>query len=151
MNQGQKLYEMSYLISPAYSEEEAGSFHQKLKSQVQELGGLVDAEGNVAKRRLSYPIKKMGEAYLAHFRFTADPEAISKLKTNLESKEVLRYLLVGTRRAPPPPLRIRRFGTTSVEKAVPMVKTERVSVTRELQPAADIEAIDKKLEEILGK
>ena len=52
----QKLYEAAYLISPAYSEEEALAFQQSLKNEVQELGGIIDHEGEVLINSLKYYI-----------------------------------------------------------------------------------------------
>ena len=176
MDKDSQLYEIVYLISPAYSEEEAQNFHQSLKNHMQKLGGFLDAsagsdtalrvgeEKEVVKRRLSYPIKKMTEAYLAHFTFLMPSEKIDDFKLALDAKEVLRYLLVRTKRQPPRPIRARTiklagdkvFTKTSEatsETAASWQKpvTEDTERKTDKQSAADIKEIDKKLEEILGK
>lgn len=140
-----KLYEVAYLISPDYSEEEAQSFQQSLKNHVQSIGGLVEHEGSLAKRRLGYPIKNMWEAYLASFRFTLSPEKLDELKNKLVSKEVLRSLVVQTKRLPPRPVRERPVKTSLATQTKPTLQTAPQ------QPPASIEEIDKRLEEILGK
>ena len=155
MDKSQTLYEVAYLISPAYSDEEAQNFQQLLKSGLQSLGGMIDNEGEVIKRRLFYPIKKMAEAYLASFRFLIAPEKISALKSKLNSKEVLRFLIVETKRQPARIYRPRIAKIPGAETMiVPMerkIKQTETAAPKPIEPAANIEEIDKKLEEILGK
>jgi len=162
MDKDNKLYEVAYLISPAYSEEEAQNFQQSLKSHVQSLGGVIDNDGEVIKRRLFYPIGKMTEAHLASFRFLLSPEKISELKMKLNAKEVLRFLFVLTKRQPARTYRQRiarpmdgQEKIAGLEKiAAPVerkIKQTETAAPRVEEKAAHIEEIDKKLEEILGK
>ena len=150
MEKDLKLYEAAYLISPARSEEEAKSFHDALKNYLPDLGGLIEENGAVLKRRLFYPIKKMREAYFAHFKFMVEPEKLSELKKKLDVKDVLRYLLVETKRVPQRVFRPRVFKSTTIENA-PVDKIEKIVEAKPVEPAANIEEIDKRLEEILGK
>ena len=152
MDKDHQLYEVAYLVSPAYSEEEAQNFQQTLKNLVQSAGGLIDQEGEVIKRRLAYPIKKMREAHLGNFRFLLSAEKIAELDNKLKtSKEVLRHLLVHTKRQPPRTIRTQALKpslTLPAERPAKLYKTEETSPQ---EPASDIAEIDKKLEEILGK
>src|SRR3989344_424246 len=81
MDKSQTLYEVAYLISPAYSEEEARSFHQSIKDGAQNAGGLIEHDGDVTKKRLAYPVKKMTEAYLASFLMLLDSDKLATLKS----------------------------------------------------------------------
>ncbi|KKT57687.1 MAG: 30S ribosomal protein S6 [Candidatus Giovannonibacteria bacterium GW2011_GWC2_44_9] len=156
MGKDQKLYEITYLISPAYSEEEAQAFQQSLKNEIKSLGGLIDNEGGVLKRRLSYPIKKMLEAYLASFRFLLASEKIREFETKLIVPQVLRYLAVHTKRQSPHVARAPRIGKIIPERPALKYNAKNAPQAPEikqpvLESAANIEEIDKKLEEILGK
>lgn len=158
MDEDQKLYEITYLISPAYSEEEAQAFQQSLKNEVKNLGGLIDDEGGVLKRRLSYPIKKMPEAHVASFRFLSASEKISGLETKLAVPQVLRFLIVHTKRQPIRAARAPRIGKIIPERPVLEYNLKNAPQSPNLEPrlpdgqaASNIEEIDKKLEEILGK
>lgn len=165
MEQDRQLYEIACLTSPAYPEEEARAFQQSLKNEVQGLSGFIDpaagGEGGVTKRRLSHPIKKMTEAYLSSFRFLLSAEKISELKSKLNVPQVLRFILVHTK---PQPIRTYRpQGNTVHERkpeAAPQISEEPASPKQmppeqprltDGQATADIEEIDKRLEEILGK
>ncbi len=148
MDKDTKLYEIAYLITPAFTEDEARDFHQKIKNEVLELGGLMDHEGDIKKRRLSYHIAKMGDAYLASFRVMLPREKASQLKTALLRKEILRSLMVLTGRNP-----VRSLQTKPLHKTTTAESTEPVVMEIPETPAesqAKIEEIDKKLEEILG-
>ena len=154
MDKERNLYEVAYLVSSAYSEEEAQNFQQTLKNLVQSAGGLIDQEGEVIKRRLAYPIQKMREAHLGSFRFLLSAEKIGELETKLKgSKEVLRHLIVHTKRQPPRAIRsqiLRPSVFTPEFETAPKQEKKRVPAAP-MEPAADIAEIDKKLEEILGK
>ena len=143
------------MVSPAFSEEEARNFHDTIKNALSGLGGLIEENGSVLKKRLAYPIKKMREAYLANFKFMLEPEKLEVLKQKLGVKDVLRYSLVQTKRVPQRIMRPRIFKAVplekiSVEKKIE-VKPMEPRLTEEGHEAANIAEIDKKLEEILGK
>jgi len=149
MDKDNKLYEVAYLITPAFTEEEALDFHQKIKNEALRLSGLMDHEGDIKKRRLSYPINKMTEAYLAYFRVILPKSNAEALKKVFAQDSVLRSLFVETRRNPvrAPHIRSTVKASTTDETApttVDMAAPEPID-------QAKIEEIDKKLEEILGK
>jgi ribosomal protein S6 len=147
MEKDSQLYEMTYLISPALTDEEALQFHQTIKNAVLGFGGLIETEGDVKKQRLSYPIKKMTDAYVAWCRFTLGSDKIAPLQKNMEQPSVLRSLVVHTK-----PIPVRQI-QGRVIKAVPVAETPTPKATRQReveQPAVNMEEIDKKLEEILG-
>ena len=159
MEQDRQLYEIACLISPVYSEEEAQAFQQSLKNEVQNLGGFIDpaagGDGDVIKRWLSHPVKKMTEAYLGSFRFLLSAEKISELKSKLNVQQVLRFILVHTKPQPARAYRPRQAGgAVSARKTVIAPQTNEPASPKQMPPgqaAADIEEIDKRLEEILGK
>lgn len=153
MDKDHQLYEVAYLVSPAYSEEEAQNFQQTMKNLVQDAGGLIDQEGGVEKKRLAYPIKKMREAHLGSFRFLLSGEKLAEIDSKLKtSKEVLRHILVHTKRQPPRTIRTQILRPVA-EQGEPEIaaKKEEIRQPEIKKPASDIAEIDKKLEEILGK
>ncbi|MBI2020899.1 30S ribosomal protein S6 [Candidatus Giovannonibacteria bacterium] len=152
METDRKLYELSYLISPALSEEEALNFHQKTKNSLLSYNGIIENDGNILKRKLSYPIKKMREAYFAHFRFLAPAEKITDFKNQLRNPEILRSLIVETKNVPQNfiPREPKKPPETKIVEESP-VAVKIPAQTTELEPVSNIEEIDKKLEEILGK
>ncbi len=146
MEKEPKLYEIAYLLTPAVSDEEALNFQQTLKNEIQKMDGIIGNEGSIFRRKLSYPIKKMREAYLGSFKFKLKPEKIIDLKTKATRTEILRFLIIETKHVEirPQPIRF----TTRPDTDTPKVLTEE---NKKIEPTANIEEIDKKLEEILGK
>ena len=153
-----KLYEVSYLINPALSEEDARNFQQEIKSTLQSLGGLIDSDGGVIKKRLSYPIKKVTECWLAHFKFMLEAGKIAEFKKELESKNALRCLLIETKRIRQQFVRPRRIplgaqtkpAATNEPQSTAQARSSQPDTTVPSVPSMNIEEIDKRLEEILG-
>lgn len=143
-----KKYELNYLISPEFSEEEAKEFQNKIASFFQEEEGVLNEEGSLIRIKLAYPIKKQTQAYLAVLSFQLKPEKLSNLEKKLkEENQILRYLLLikkeieikpGISRIPPISRKSR--------KAAPKKTTAHPS-----EKKVELKEIEKKLEEILNE
>ena len=149
MEKDSQLYEITYLISPALTDEEALHFHQTTKNSILDLGGLIETEGDVKKQRLAYSIAKMTDAYVAWCRFTLTSDKVAALQTKMTQPNVLRFLIVHTKPIPVRQAQGRIIGKGSMvtEGAAPKAAKQKDPE----QPAVNMEEIDKKLEEILGK
>ncbi len=148
MEKESNLYEITYLISPALTDEEALHFHQNTKNAILDLGGLTETEGDVKKQRLSYAISKMTDAYIAWCRFTLASDKIAALQKKMTQPTVLRFLLVHTK---PIPIRQTQARTGPKAPAIDVTTPKNTKSREPEQPAVNMEEIDKKLEEILGK
>ena len=141
-----KRYELTFLISPDIPEEEAKAFQQKINSQIQEEGGVLD-EGNILlKRRLAYTIKKNTQAYMAVTTFQLNPDKLANFETKLKAEnQIIRYLILVVRKARRmAPRRVRPFTLKSK-----VTVTEKVLTPEEKK--AELKEIDKKLDEILNE
>lgn len=137
-----KNYELTYLISPELSEEEARAFQEKIISLIKEKGGVLNEANSPIKKRLAYQIKKQGQAYLAILNFQLNPEELAGLekKIKLENK-ILRYLI------------LTKKVTKIIPKAVrvrPVTKKLKETVS-EKEKKVELKEIEKKLEEILSE
>ncbi len=133
-----KNYELTCLISPDFPEIELQSFQEKITAFVQEKQGILldETQPKPVKKRLAYPIKKTGQAYLVNFNFKINPEDVENLKKELKATpDLLRYTILQHKISK----RIR--------------KHERVPRTakKTTQPKVELKEIEKKLEEILGE
>ena len=142
-----QLYEIVFLANPSMLEEEAKDFHQKIKNEATALGALIEDEGRIEKIHLSYPIKKQLEANLGSFKFTMNPSQTDKLNLKIKSYDkILRLLCVKTVRPQERQISTKPF---TAPQTFITPQTQRETIKEE--PAASVEEIDKKLEEILGK
>jgi small subunit ribosomal protein S6 len=133
-----KLYELTYLISSEFSEEELENFQKKINSFIQEEGGILEKSENPIKRKLEYPIKKKGRAYLVTTKFRSEPEKLENLDKRMKKEPSLLRYMIFTKKEP--------------EKIkIPEIrpKTEIKKIKKEKK--VELEKIDEKLNEILGK
>ena len=134
MVDGTKYYEISYLINPTLSQDEALVLEDDIKSLVGRHGAVLESWDSPKRRRLSYLIEDHNEAYLGALRFTAPRVASKEISESLdENKNIIRFMHLGWKKTPP---RKKHF----IAKPV---RTEEEVQT-------DQKALDEKLDEILG-
>ena len=130
------IFELSYFIK-ADSPEETDNFISKIRKNLEDGGAIVTDISRIEKKRLSYPIRKQTEAYFGHLKFLSKEGHDMGLLKDFFAAEpnIIRSLLVKASKSQESP---RHRGARIERKAPPA------------QGAASEEAIDKKLEEILG-
>lgn len=148
MEQETKNYEIAYLLSPSISEEEVLTHVQQISTLIEEQKGSVKHVQEPRKHKLSYPIQKERNAYFGWTTFRLVPDGVAPLEKKIKVyAHILRYLIVEEETRLKAPV----FRTPT---ARPMMGQKSPSVPRELEKGdekLDLEALDKKLEEILGK
>jgi len=133
-----KSYELTYLISPDLSEEELKIFLEKIDSFLEEEGGKSEGLKLPIKKRLAYPIKKKNEGYFGILNFYLSPEKLENFEKKLKKvPEILRYLL----------LRKGLLKKIEIPRIRPKAKAPKVKKEKKVE----LEKIEEKLEEILGK
>jgi len=127
-----KPYEITYIITPSLTLEEAIDVHEGIKKEIQENKGTLGSEQNPIRKTLAYPINKNNEGYLASVDFVTDEESIKKIEEKArKEKNFLRYIVVG-----------KRLSKKSEE--------ERPKRRKTLKPEkAKLKEIDDKIDEIL--
>ena len=112
----------------------------KITGSIQDAKGLVGHIEEPKRRRLAYPIKKLSEAYFGWTRFSMSPENLADFEKKLKQEPaIIRYLVVIFEEVVPE--RIFRPRPTYTPRQPSPVPEERMN----------IEELDKRLEEILGK
>ena len=134
MNSEPKLYEISYVLK-IDTEEALGNTLEQIRKYIEERSGRSLEERHMSKRRLAYPVGKNHEGFFGSIKFFLKPEDLGELESKLKSdKHFIRYIITID----------NKYGA---EPRGHVKKIRRVSE----QKAADIQEIDKKLEEILGQ
>lgn len=148
MERDPKNYELAYLLSLAVPEEEVLQKAGQITTLVEENKGVLKHSENPKKIKLAYPVKKEKTAYFGYTTFTIDPELLATLDKKIKRPEILRYLLteeeIGRR---PPAFRPQPSRPPFLKQKLAPPKEETTKEEEKL----DLEALDKKLEEILGK
>lgn len=146
MDGGPQKYELAFLLSPILTDEESLGLAGKLAGQIEEAGGIIRHQESPQKKRLSYLINKDSNAYFGWMTFTLSPDALNVLEKKLKNlANLLRHLIVNEEEVPPQP--IRTFTPRPTTARSRSATLEPVKPEEKL----DLEELDKKLEEILGK
>jgi small subunit ribosomal protein S6 len=141
-----KLYELTYIANPDYNSEEITEVFKKITNFIIEKNGSIEQEKDPVKIKLSYPIKKKSEAFLITIIFNLSPDNIKELEKELKAEnQILRYLII----------KLKREKAKKEKVSIPkIIKTETPSKTTEKAQKpikAEINEIDKKIEEILNE
>ncbi len=143
-----KNYEIAYLISPALTEEEALNYANECNSAIEEAKGMIRHAEAPKIHQLAYPVKKEINAYFGWTTFSLSPEHVLKLEKKVKSMEkILRHVIVieDTEKPKGIPYMMRGGARRPVSQA------PDASADQQEEPKLDLEALDKKLDEILGK
>lgn len=146
-----KKYELAYLLSPAVPEDEVLVVAGSLVKIIEDSNGLIRHQETPAKRRLSYLVKKEQNAYFSWITFSTSPENLAAIEKGIKgAQNLLRHMLVEEEEIPPQPIRtyIPRPAPTRVKPPAP---TPTAAGEQKPEEKLDLEELDKKLEEILGK
>ena len=153
-----KNYEVAYLLSPTLAEADVLAYAAKVSALVEELGGMIRRVEQARKYKLAYAIKKEINTYFGWTTFRIQPEKIAEFDKRCKAHtETLRFLIVEEEIEKRKPF-IRSVGART-STGVPARAMSHASSARETVHAApeqqdkrlDLEALDKKLEEILGR
>lgn len=124
-----RTYELTYIVDPRTSEEEAEALHETVQKLVTDGGAEITREENWGRRKLAYPIDKQSEGryMLLYLHAETAFHGIQELEHRLEqSDKVLRYLTVRTDED----LK-RAHGTVTPELAAGMTGDEEADETAE--------------------
>lgn len=176
------LYEITYLIASKTPEDQVEGFIKSIEELVSGLGAENIVSQPFQKIRLSYPIKKENDAYLAVILFLLAGEKAKELAISLEKQtNILRYLLVKKQPVKPeqakkekpkkPKVQDDEFEAEEIDEAEEVDKTEKEAEVKEEKKKTkkktskeasakkptkkaskeELDAIDRDLDEILGK
>ena len=147
MEQEPKNYEIAYLLSPSISEEEVLNHAGRVSALIEEQKGIIKHLQEPRKHKLSYAINKERNAYFGWTTFRLQPDSVAALEKKLKTHApILRYLIVEEEtRLKAPVFRIGT-GKPGMQKQAAIPREAEKS-----EEKLDLEALDKRLEEILGK
>lgn len=140
-----KKYEIDYLLSPAISEEHILSHAAKITSVIEDAKGIIGRVEEPKKRKLSYEVRKEKNAYFGWITFQMAPGALPMAEKKIKGLDLLRFMILESTGENIAPQRLRTIPSRAA--APHPIPRESEKMDEKL----DLEALDKKLEEILGK
>ncbi|MDP2954444.1 MAG: 30S ribosomal protein S6 [Chloroflexota bacterium] len=92
-----RAYELVFIARPDIDQEGLDGLVKQVTDWVAAGGGEVVSVNHWGKRRLAYPIKRLGEGQYVLVRLSGKPEQVRTLEQNLLLQEsVIRHLIVRT-------------------------------------------------------
>ena len=90
-----KTYELTYIISPEITSEEATAEAKSIESAVQNKEGIILKQSNPIAKTLSYPIKNRASGFLGAVEFQIEPEKLTEVKEIIvKNEKVVRHMLI---------------------------------------------------------
>lgn len=150
-----RVYEVSYLLLPFITEEDAPKEAGRVKEHVSLSGGTVFSEEEPKLIKLAYPMSKIiankntnfDNAYFGWAKFEGEPESIAKIKKALENNEnVLRFLILKTTKDSIATRKPFPFAVKPKPISTPVAKEE---VKSEVPQEINEEELDKTIEDLV--
>ena len=95
MEQHNREYELLYIISASFTDEEMGTVEGRIKALIEKYGASEVSSKRLGKFRFTYPVKHQRHGHYVLSRFTADTSSVAKIDEALRiSSDILRHLIV---------------------------------------------------------
>jgi len=145
-----KTYELTYIITPEISLEEAEAKAKEIEAAIQGKEGVILGQANPSAKTLSYPIKKHASGFLGVLEFQMESEKLVEFKENFSKDEKIARHMVTIKR----PARIkkeRRAKPKPAEFFAAEPKSEAQPKKEKEEGKVELKDIEQKLDEILGE
>ena len=167
-----KTYELTYIVTPEITSEEAEAFAKEIETFVQSKEGTVIKQLNPVAKTLAYQIKKHASGFVGSIEFILEPEALLELKQKMEKdSKVNRNMIVI--KYPPKKEKARRTKfkaenaiateketvkeitieskKSEAEEMKPEIVEEKKEEPKKESKKVELKDIEEKLEELLGE
>lgn len=144
-----KTYELTYIISPEISSEEAEAHAKKIEALVQKKEGVILHQTNPSAKTLAYPIKKSASGFMGILEFEMEPEKVAGLQGDLSKNEkVIRKMLAV--KSPIKAKKEKRIKITS-DKLLKVEKQAKKPEIAKDSTKVELKDIEQKLDELLNE
>ena len=114
-----KNYELTYIISPNMTAEEAQAKAKELESKIQAKEGVILKSQKPVAKTLSYQIKKFGSGFFGILEFQIEPEALLDIKNLIEKdNQFIRHIILVINPAKKQKERRQRIKPVSIALAI---------------------------------
>ena len=154
-----KNYELTYIISPEITGEEAENKARDFEALIQSKEGVILRQDKPVAKTLSYPIEKQRSGFVGVLEFQLEPEKLKEIDENMAKNEkVIRHMIVIKNPAKPQkPRRTKKAPSIfGIELPVKKETEQPAPVLEKAEPEktekkVELKDIEQKLEEILGE
>ncbi len=150
-------YELTYIVSPEITSEEAEAKSKDIESLIQSKEGTIVKQNNPIAKTLAYPVAKKASGFLGILEFQLEPEKLIELKEIIRKDgKIVRHMVIIKELAKPKKMRRAKI---IVPETIAVKKTENEPEKEEKLASAkstiekekvELKDIDQQLDEILG-
>lgn len=158
-----KNYELLYIISNQYTEDEAKGIKEKIDGVIKSHDGVIGYENSMGKRKLAYPIDKIAHGYYILTEFELeDGTKLKEINNFLKlDKEILRAQVIAKKKITPEEIEqqkkqeaeFKEIETKDDRSERPNRsprKEDRPPVKEKVEKKIEAKPLDEKLNEILS-
>lgn len=143
-------YELLYIVSNKYSEDELKPITERVQKMITDQGGEITHTEDWGKRKFAYPINHFRHGYYILLEFDLTEGGLSEVNRNLQmDADILRHMAVAKQKRT-----AEEIAKEKQEKAKPKEepkeeKKEEKKETDKEDEKVDMEQLDQKLDKIL--
>src|SRR3989344_7804590 len=90
-----KTYELTYIISPEITSEEATARAREIESAVQSKEGTILSQSNPIAKSLAYPIEKRASGFVGTIEFQMESEKVPELEETISKDgNIVRHMVI---------------------------------------------------------
>lgn len=147
--EGSAHYELLYIVSNKYAENELGPIISKVNKIIEDNKGKISFREEWGKRKLAFPIGGFGYGYYNLVEFDAEGASASSISRSLRlTNEVLRSQIVAKKVKTE--AEIRKEKEITAKMAAKTIEKEKLEKEKEnVKGKLDLKDLDKKLDRIL--
>jgi small subunit ribosomal protein S6 len=144
---GASHYELLFLLSNEYTEEEIKPIAQKVKGVIEEKGGKITHSEDWGKQRLAYPVRHFAYGYYFLYEFDAEGGSLANIDKVLRlDKQIMRHQIVVKRPKTEEEIKTEIKRT---EKKEEKIAAEKKMEKEKEKGHVDLKDLDEKLDKIL--
>lgn len=149
------LYELTYIITPEISSEEAEAKAREIESFVQKSEGAIIRQTNPSAKALAYPVKNSASGFMGVLEFQMEPENLQEFQKDLKKDEkIIRKMLIvkeAPKRKKEKRSKPQTSGMIEPDKKSEEAKPEELAKLRQDKEKIELKDIEQKLDELLGE
>lgn len=149
-----KTYQLTYIISPQITSQEAELSAKELESFVQANEGVILNSENPSAKALAYPIKKHASGFVGSMEFQMEEDRIKEVEEKLHKDgKMVRHMLTIKRISKPKKEReprIKPVAETPAPAPTESLSEAKPAETKEKEKV-ELKDIDQQIDEILGQ
>ena len=154
-----KAYEISYIVSPQMTSEEAEAKAKEIESAIQSREGVIVKQSNPVAKTLAFPVAGRASGFFGVIEFQMESEKLPELKTVIEKdKKIVRHMILVKE-----PVRIRKERRSRPVPAENVIAEQKIEVeikeekpsfetkVPEVKEKVELKDIEQQIDEILGE